>query len=228
MIKAIVTDIEGTTTSISFVYDVLFPYAREHLADFVRHHAGDAQVAQHINAVRVEAGAELDLEGVIAQLQQWMAEDRKVTPLKALQGLVWEAGYRNGDFTGHVYADACKNLQAWHAQGITLAVYSSGSVKAQKLLFAHSDYGDLTPLFSAYFDTTTGAKAESRSYQQIAEVLKLPANEVLFLSDVDKELAAAKQAGMQTCWLVRAGELDANAAFRQVRDFNSILNPAGQ
>lgn len=228
MIKAIVTDIEGTTTSISFVYDVLFPYARAHLADFVRGHAGDGQVVTYLNDVRVEVGAELDLEGVIAQLQQWMAEDRKVTPLKALQGLVWEAGYRNGDFTGHVYADVYTNLQAWHAQGITLAVYSSGSVKAQKLLFEHSDYGDLTPLFSAYFDTTIGPKTESMSYQQIVGVLKLTASEILFLSDVDKELAAATQAGMQTCWLVRDGELDANAAFRQVRDFNTVLNPARQ
>lgn len=222
MIKAIVTDIEGTTTSISFVYDVLFPYAREHLADFVRGHAEDALVTPYLNDVRMEAGTELDLEGVIAQLQQWMAEDKKVTPLKALQGLVWEAGYQNGDLIGHVYADAYKNLQSWREQGITLAVYSSGSVKAQKLLFSHTKYGDLTPLFSAYFDTTVGAKAESVSYQKIANALKLPAGEILFLSDVDKELAAAKQAGMQTCWLVRDAELDTNAAFRQVRDFNAI------
>lgn len=222
MIKAIVTDIEGTTTSISFVYDVLFPYAREHLAEFVRTHAEDEDVARLLHDVCKQVGEELELDAVIAQLQQWMAEDKKVTPLKALQGLVWEAGYQNGDFTGHVYADAYHKLQAWHAQGVTLAVYSSGSVKAQKLLFAHSDHGDLTPLFSAYFDTTVGAKTESSSYEQISRALKLPAEQILFLSDVDKELAAASKVGMQTCWLVRDAEPDANAAYKQVQDFNAI------
>lgn len=222
MIKAIVTDIEGTTTSISFVYDVLFPYAREHLADFVRCHAEDAHVAPYLNDVRLVAGADLDLEGVIAQLEQWMAEDKKVTPLKALQGMVWEKGYHEGDFTGHVYDDAHTQLLAWHAQGIALYVYSSGSVKAQKLLFGYSCYGDLTPLFSGYFDTTTGAKDDPASYACIAAQSKLPANAILFLSDVAKELAAAAGAGMQTYWLVRDIEPSSQAAFRQIRDFSEV------
>jgi enolase-phosphatase E1 len=223
MIKAIVTDIEGTTTSISFVYDVLFPYARAQLADFVRCHAEDVQVAPCLNDVRRVVGEELDLEGVIAQLEQWMAEDKKLTPLKALQGLVWETGYQKGDFTGHVYDDAHKQLLAWHAQGIALYVYSSGSVKAQKLLFAHSCFGDLTPLFSGYFDTTIGAKDEPASYAHIVVQSKLPADATLFLSDVEKELAAAAGAGMQTYWLVRGADPSNTAAFRQVRDFSEVL-----
>ena len=139
MIRAIVTDIEGTTTSISFVFDVLFPYAHKHLGDYVRRHAEDSRISQYLSDVRVEAGDDLDVEGVIAALEQWMAEDRKVTPLKALQGIVWEAGYQNGDFQGHVYADAYENLKRWHERGIGLYVYSSGSVKAQQLLFGFSE-----------------------------------------------------------------------------------------
>lgn len=222
MIRAIVTDIEGTTTSISFVYDVLFPYARAHLADYVRCHAEDAHVAPYLSDVRLATGEDLDLDGVIAQLQQWMATDSKVTPLKGLQGLVWEAGYQNGDFKGHVYSDAYKQLQHWHEQGIGLYVYSSGSIKAQKLLFGYTEYGDLTPLFSGYFDTTIGAKTDRASYQRIAEQLKLPAEQILFLSDAEKELDAARQAGMQTVWLVRDAEPDTNAGHRQVRDFYAI------
>jgi len=222
MIKAIVTDIEGTTTSIDFVYDVLFPYAREHLGAFVRRHAKDLHVASYIQDVCAQTQETLDIDKVITQLETWMAEDKKVTVLKGLQGLVWEAGYKNGDFTGHVYADAYENLQAWHDQGLALYVYSSGSVKAQQLLFGYTRYGDLNPLFSGYFDTTTGAKTEASSYQQIALQAKLPASQMLFLSDIDKELEAAQQAGMHTRWLVRDCDPDGEAAFQQVRDFNEI------
>ena len=145
-IKAIVTDIEGTTSSLSFVKEVLFPYARANLADYVRLHAEEPQVKIVLEETCKEAGAVLDTEQSITQLIQWLDEDKKVTPLKSLQGLIWEAGYQKGDFKGHVYPDAAAYLKAWKAKGLDLYVYSSGSVHAQKLLFAHTEYGDLTPL----------------------------------------------------------------------------------
>lgn len=228
MIKAIVTDIEGTTSSISFVHEVLFPYAREHMAEFIRCNAEDPRVMSCINDVRLEAGENLDLKGVIEQLEYWMAEDKKITPLKALQGMVWEAGYQAGDFTGHIYPDAQQQLLAWHKQGIKLYVYSSGSVQAQKLLFAHTDYGDLTPIFDGYFDTRVGAKVEVASYRHIAEQLQLNPGDILFLSDIERELDAARDAGMQTLWLVRDTDINTSATHRQVKDFNAIHIHDGQ
>lgn len=222
MIKAIVTDIEGTTSSISFVKDVLFPYAREHLPAFVAQHAADAEVSALLDDARNIAGAVLDIEGLIAQFIAWIDQDQKVTPLKSLQGLIWLEGYRQGAFTGHIYADAVEYLQRWHAQGLKLYVYSSGSVQAQKLLFGHSDAGDLTPLFSGYFDTHIGGKREAESYRRIAAQIAFQPDEILFLSDIREELDAAAQTGMQTYWLVREQELDANPAHRQAGDFSAI------
>ena len=141
MIRAIVTDIEGTTSSLRFVHDVLFPYARAHMAEFVHTNAEDPSVVSHLNDVRLLTGAELDLDGIVAQLIAWIDADEKITPLKALQGMIWEAGYARGDFTGHVYPDAIKALERWSGSGLRLYVFSSGSVQAQKLLFAHSDAG---------------------------------------------------------------------------------------
>lgn len=222
MIKAIVTDIEGTTSSLSFVKDVLFPYARAHLAEFVRSHADDADVKALLNDSRAEAGADLDTGQLIEQFIRWVDEDRKITPLKSLQGLIWEAGYRQGDFTGHVYRDAAENLKKWHAGGTALYVYSSGSVYAQKLLFGHSDFGDLTPLFSGYFDTHIGGKREQAAYEKIAAQLGLPAGNVLFLSDIKEELDAARGAGFKTIWLTRDSMPDAQAEHRQVGSFDQI------
>lgn len=222
MIKAIVTDIEGTTSSISFVHDVLFPYAREHMADFIKHNADNPNVVAHINDVKLECDEDLNLEGVIEQLIQWIDEDKKITPLKALQGLIWEAGYKNGDFHGHIYPDAYENLMKWHEQGIDLYVYSSGSVYAQKLLFGHTQYGDLNPLFRGNFDTQIGAKMETTSYMTIVKQIGLPAEQVLFLSDVEGELDAASIAGMKTCWLVRDGDINTTAAHDQVKSFDTI------
>lgn len=222
MIRAVVTDIEGTTSSLSFVKDVLFPYARQHLAPYVAAHAQRPEVRALLDDANREAGGGLDDAGVIAQLERWIDEDRKITPLKSLQGLIWEAGYRNGDFKGHVYADAAAQLRAWHARGIKLYVYSSGSVYAQKLLFGHSEAGDLTPLFSGYFDTHIGGKREADAYRAIAEDIGLPAGNILFLSDIVEELDAAQAAGMQIIHLVRDGELETRARHRQVRDFDAI------
>lgn len=222
MIKAIVTDIEGTTSSILFVKDVLFPYARANLADYVRNHANDPQVKPLLEDVCKEVGSELSIEQIISQLIQWLDEDKKVTPLKSLQGLIWEAGYRQGDFKGHLYADAAVNLKAWKAEGLDLYIYSSGSVYAQKLLFAHTEYGDLTPLFSGYFDTHIGGKKEKQSYDNIAGQLAIPANQLLFLSDIKEELDAAKAAGFETIWLTRDSAPDPQAEHRQVNNFDQI------
>jgi enolase-phosphatase E1 len=221
-IKAIVTDIEGTTSSLSFVKDVLFPYARAQMGEFIQQHADEPAIAALIEDVRREAGEDLSLEGVIQTLEQWIDADKKITPLKALQGLLWETGYQQGDFKGHIYSDAKQQLEQWHQQGIKLYVYSSGSVHAQKLLFGYTEYGDLNYLFNGYFDTRIGAKIEPESYRHIAEAIKLPANEILFLSDVKPELDAAKVADMQTTWLVRDSDLDPQAPHSQVKDFSAI------
>ncbi len=222
MTRAVVTDIEGTTSSIAFVKEVLFPYARQHLMDFIRRHHDDPGVAPHLNEVRAMLGGEADLEAIGRQLLRWIDEDRKITPLKALQGLIWEEGYRSGAYRAHVYEDAAAALRHWHEQGLRLYVYSSGSVHAQKLFFAHTTAGDLTPLFSGYFDTTVGPKAAPASYQRIAREIGLAPEEILFLSDVEGELDAARRAGMDTCWLVRDAVPDAGAAHRQVSSFHDI------
>jgi enolase-phosphatase E1 len=222
MIKAIVTDIEGTTSSLAFVKDVLFPYARANLADYVRSNSGEESVKKIMAATCQEIGTELDTEQVISQLIQWIDEDKKLTPLKSLQGLIWEAGYQQGDFKGHIYPDAVENLKKWKAKGLDLYVYSSGSVQAQKLLFAHTDYGDLTPLFSGYFDTHIGGKKEPQSYRNIANSIGIDAEQLLFLSDIKEELDAAKIAGYQTVWLVREGALEAKTEHLQVSSFDQI------
>ncbi len=222
MIKAIVTDIEGTTSDIRFVHQVLFPYARERIADFVRATAQDAEVMVLLNEVRTEMDQpKASLDEVIAELLRWINEDRKATPLKALQGMIWRHGYVNGDFKGHVYEDAVNGLQAWHQAGIRLYVYSSGSVAAQKLLFGYSEAGDLTPLFSGYFDTNIGAKRDVAAYQTIVQELALPAEHILFLSDIHQELDAAEAAGIRTCQLIR-GEPDPDSHHRQVSRFDDI------
>ncbi len=222
MIKAIVTDIEGTTSSLSFVKDILFPYARTKLPDYIRQNINEPYVQQLLSDTAKEIGSKLDTETAITQLIQWLDEDKKITPLKALQGLIWEAGYRQGDFKGHLYQDAIDNLKAWNAQGIALYVYSSGSVLAQKLLFGHTDSGNLIPLFSGFFDTHIGGKKEVDSYHNIAEHIGYPPPNILFLSDIKAELDAAKTAGYQTIWLVRDQEPDTEAEHQQVTSFAQI------
>lgn len=222
MIKAIVTDIEGTTSSLSFVKDVLFPYARQHLPGFVAKHSGDPQVQALLHDANQLVGGQLEQAALIDQFIFWIDADQKITPLKSLQGLIWQEGYHNGDFTGHVYRDAVDNLRTWYGHGYKLYVYSSGSVQAQKLLFGFSDFGDLTPLFSGYFDTHIGGKREAESYQRIAAELGLPAGQILFLSDIKEELDAARKAGFSTCWLVRDQVPSQDAEHVQVSDFDGI------
>lgn len=203
MIKAIVTDIEGTTSSIDFVHQTLFPYARQRLRRYLREHAGETATQALVDDVEAIVGWDLSLDEAADILERWIDEDQKHTPLKALQGMIWREGYANGDLRGHVYDDTPDALKSWQTAGIRLYVYSSGSVEAQKLIFCHTDYGDLTPLFSGYFDTRIGAKREVGAYKAILARLGLPGDEVLFLSDVGAELDAARGAGLQTCQLVR-------------------------
>ncbi len=218
MIRAIVTDIEGTTSSLSFVKDVLFPYAAKHLPDYVRRN--EKSLGAVLDDVRaIEKNPELSTERIIAVLLRWIAEDRKITPLKTLQGMIWEAGYREGDFQGHVYDDAAEALQRWHAAGIALYVYSSGSVPAQKLLFAHTPQGDLTPLFSGYFDTATGPKLEPESYKKIARSIGFPPHDILFLSDNPGEINAAIAAGMEAILVNRD---EGNPKYKTVKNFHAI------
>jgi enolase-phosphatase E1 len=205
LIRAIVTDIEGTTGSISFVRDVLFPYARRELPGFVRGHAGEPDVRRWLDAVSAELGG-ADDESVIDALLGWIDADRKHTALKALQGMIWQAGYGNADFRAHIYADAAAALQRWHGEGLALYVYSSGSVPAQKLYFGHSDAGDLSRLFAGWFDTEVGGKRERLSYEHISERIGLPAAQILFLSDIVEELDAARAAGLQTILLDRRSD----------------------
>ncbi|MDC0663878.1 acireductone synthase [Marinobacter sp. SS21] len=207
MIRVILTDIEGTTSSISFVHEVLFPYSAEHLEVFVREgHEDNLDIREQLDAVAATSGVSVkDIDGLIAVLQRWIREDRKETALKALQGMLWEQGYERGDFRGHVYDDAARYLKLWSERGLRLYVYSSGSVKAQKLIFGFSEAGDLTPCFSGYFDTRMGAKREPDSYHNIVAELGVAPETVLFLSDVEAELEAAEAAGLRTAWLVRDG-----------------------
>ena len=203
-IKAILTDIEGTTTDINFVHKVLFPYAYEHLSDYLRSHADDEVVQSILTDAREVLGQpDADVETLISAFLNWIEQDKKVTALKNLQGLIWVNGYENQDFTGHLYADAYEYLQRWQQQGLDLYVFSSGSVKAQKLLFGYSDFGDLTPLFSGYYDTHIGHKREASAYRNITEDIGLPAADILFLSDIVEELDAAREAGMATVLLAR-------------------------
>lgn len=207
MIRVILTDVEGTTSSISFVHEVLFPYAAEQLDEFVREHHHEPAVRAELDAVASEAGiAPEDIDAVGEELQRWIKEDRKATPLKSLQGMIWQQGYERGDFQSHVYEDAADYLRRWHDRGLRLYVYSSGSVQAQKLIFRYSVAGDLTPFFSGYFDTRVGGKKEARAYQNIIDDLGVEPETVLFLSDVEAELAAAEAAGLVTCLVARHEE----------------------
>lgn len=222
MIKAIVTDIEGTTSSISFVHQVLFPYARKHLAGFIREHVDDVEVREQLAAVSRELGRPLSDEEAITQLLVWIDQDKKITPLKVLQGMVWQAGYEAGDYQGHVYEDAYHQLKAWFEQGIKLYVYSSGSEKAQQLLFSHTAFGDMSPLFSGYFDTRIGAKRDIAAYQRIAQQIELPPADILFLSDIEAELAAAQLSGLKTGLLRRDEKISTTATYCIYNNFLDI------
>jgi len=223
-IRAIVTDIEGTTSSIDFVRDVLFPYARKRLPAFVETHADKPEVQHWLHEAAKEAGIiEASRQEIIALLLGWIDQDRKSTALKALQGMIWKEGYEAGEYRAHVYPEVSARLHAWRADGLHLYVYSSGSVPAQRLFFRYSDAGDLTPMFAGYFDTETGPKRESASYAKIAEAIGERPEHILFLSDIVEELDAARTAGLQTGWLLRPPQaMPVQPRHRAYLDFDSI------
>jgi enolase-phosphatase E1 len=212
MTKAIVTDIEGTTSSIAFVKDVLFPYAAENLPTWLSDNCTDAAVLRQIESVAklIDRPAS-DITAVTKQLLEWIDQDVKATPLKTLQGMLWKSGYENDDYSAHIYEDAVQKLQDWHAAGIPLYVYSSGSVQAQELFFQYSRYGDVRNLFSGHFDTSTGAKSDADSYRKIAAAIGIPPADILFLSDVESEISAAVEAGFDAVLVAREEEASSNS-----------------
>jgi enolase-phosphatase E1 len=220
-IAAVLLDIEGTTTPIAFVYETLFPFARTYVREFLDEHLESDPVLAAVDRLHGEwlddlargeslpespDGALGDEPESIATYVAWLMDrDRKSPGLKALQGLIWETGYRSGRLRGEVYADVPRALERWRREGIEVAIYSSGSVLAQRLLFGTTPAGDLTPLMTAFFDTAVGAKTAADSYRRIAGELRRPAAQILFVSDVAAELDAALAAGCQTALCVRPG-----------------------
>ena len=218
-VAAVLTDIEGTTTSISFVYDTLFPYAEARLEPFCSRPDPGPETAEALARLRHEYEDEIrqgadGLPGFgngAPYARHLMRLDRKSTGLKALQGLIWDEGYRSGALRGQVFPDVAPALAAWARSGVRLRIFSSGSVRAQKLLFGQSAAGDLARLFEGFHDTTTGPKQEPASYRAIAAAFALPPDSILFLSDVRGELDAAAAAGLRTGLLRRPGNRPADA-----------------
>lgn len=211
MVRFILLDIEGTTTDIHFVHQVLFPYSAERLPAYVNDHANDSSVLEAIQSVqqtiREEESRDINHAEAIEVLLNWIQQDRKHTALKQLQGLIWKEGFEQSHYQGHVYEDVPRALRNWKQKGIGLGIYSSGSVQAQKLMFGHSVAGDLTHLFSHYFDTKVGGKRDVESYRHIVAELNLAPIDVLFLSDIEAELDAARLAGLRVVQIVRDGTI---------------------
>lgn len=222
-VKYILTDIEGTTTSISFVFEVLFPYFRNNIQQlevFKDTEAVREAFEQAKDLVRQE-GKEIEtFQDFITVLQEWSLADKKVTPLKTVQGLIWKVAYEKGEVKGHVYSDVLPCFEAWKQAGLNIGIFSSGSVEAQILLFKYSTSGDLTEYLSDYFDTKTGMKRDAETYSVIAEKLKVNPSEILFLSDIKEELEAADISGYQTCQLIRE---NSTASWKySVNDFKEL------
>lgn len=235
--RGILLDIEGTTSSVSFVYDVMFPFARRELASYLAAAWGSPELAAACDRIALDAGhaslaawcgsaadAAAQRQTLIAEVERLMAGDSKATGLKQLQGLIWRSGFECGEMQAHVYDDVPPALAAWNHAGLDVRIYSSGSIEAQKLFFGHSVAGNLLPLFRGHYDTTSGPKKEAASYLRIADDIGLPPRELLFLSDVVAEVDAARQAGFQTGLCLRPG----NAAVAdghghtEIRDFGEI------
>lgn len=234
---AILLDIEGTTAPMSFVHGVLFPFARARVKGFFEVHGSSSEAAEIVDGLYEEHRTDLaekldpprwdtidDLEAAAAYVQWLMDRDRKSTPLKILQGEIWHLGYRSGELQGEVFNDVPEALTRWHQRGHRVAIFSSGSVLAQELLFANSTAGDLTPFINGYFDTTLGSKVQAASYRRIADALGVPAASLVFVSDVTEELAAARAAGVQVFLSVRPGNKPQDDAdqYLQIRSLLEI------
>ena len=235
LIRAILLDIEGTTSPIEFVYRTLFPYARARLASFLEDQAGDSEVRAALGSLREEYKIEptadhLELPdtvaAAVAYLEWLMDQDRKSTGLKAIQGLIWKGGFERGELKGQMFEDVAPALKRWRREGVQVAIFSSGSVLAQKQLFSHTENGDLTPFLSGYFDTETGPKRVAGSYQVIAQRMGFQPGEVLFISDIPEELAAAWEAGMSVKLAMRPGNkpvtAEATSGFDTILDFEGL------
>jgi enolase-phosphatase E1 len=221
---AVVTSIEGTTTPLSFIRGELFPFARERLPGFLAGHADDPAVAASVAEVRRLVPGQPALQTLL----HWMDQDAKVTPLKALQGMIWREGYRDGGLAGAIYPDVPPALRRWAAAGLRLCGFSHGSAEAQRLIFSHSPAGDLSGLFAGFFDTRIGNKREPESFSRLAIGLGLPPAEIVYVSDQDDELDAAAAAGMRTCQVVRA-DTGAQPADRHpvAADFGGVARVMG-
>lgn len=238
-VTALLLDVEGTTTPVSFVYETLFPYARANMKEYLSRHLSSHEVRADIALLREEHAADssrgLDppalgdgssddsSESLLAYLYWLMDNDRKSTPLKSLQGRIWEEGYRAGRLRGEVFPDVPRAFERWRASGREVAIYSSGSVLAQRLLFAHAEPCDLTRFIRAYFDTEVGPKREPQSYAKIAAALGRPPAEVLFISDVVGELDAARAAGMPTLLRVAAADPARTTGHETIQSFDEVL-----
>jgi enolase-phosphatase E1 len=224
-IRAILLDIEGTTTPISFVHDVLFPYSRTNLSSYLNQHANSPELLADLTLLADEYAQDVIEDKHPALLVEpyvnWLIDqDRKSPALKSLQGKIWKQGYIDGSLKAPLFPDVLPAMERWRQQNIQLAIFSSGSVLAQKLLFQHTDAGDVTHYIQGFFDTSVGKKIESRSYEKIAAQLGLAPREVLFLSDVTKELEAANWAHMKTLLCIRPG----NPTQTQANHFKSIMS----
>ncbi|MFO0705968.1 MAG: acireductone synthase [Nitrospira sp.] len=228
-IRCVLLDIEGTIIPVTFVRDVLFPYAARQMTSFLRDRRDDPEVQRWTTAcqetVAYESRARPSYDSLAGILLTWIDADRKHPGLKALQGMIWEAGYRNGDFMPALYGDVVPCLRRLRRAGVQPAIYSSGSVQAQKLLLEHTTEGDLTPLFAEFFDTAVGPKTDPASYRRIADRLGVRPDEMLFLSDAESELDSAKTAGMQSVHVVRPGT-SPGPRHRTCATFNDLWKPA--
>ena len=238
--RGVLLDIEGTTTPIAFVHEVLFSYARSRVRKYLAEHFDSAELCEDLERLReeqavdlkqnlkppalVEGSPDATIDSFVAYINWLMDQDRKSTGLKSLQGKVWREGYLDGSLRAQVFPDVAPALERWHAAGVTISIFSSGSTLAQKLLFAHTEAGDLTRFIGNYFDTAVGSKTDALSYTHIVEALGLLAMELLFISDVVKELDAASDAGMQTLLCVRPGNQPQPSTERHqiIRSFDEI------
>lgn len=238
--RTILLDIEGTVSEIAFVHQVLFPYARAKARAYLETEAENPALVPVLDTMARDAGAPdfahwspgpagspETIAFLVGQIHQWMDRDAKLTGLKALQGLIWQQGYADGTLRSHVFPEVRECFEAWVAAGLKIAIYSSGSIAAQKLLFAHTIAGDLTPFISGYFDTTSGPKREVASYRTIAGRLGLAPSEILFLSDIPEELAAAEEAGMAVGLAVRPGNKPTeDGRFPRFSSLVEVVRPA--
>lgn len=218
--KYILLDVEGTTTSIEFVHRVLFPYSTEKMDWFINHYPDLCQTERA--QVESEYSRQLSNLEFVDLLLGWIKDDKKHPALKSIQGKIWQLGYERQEIKGHVYLDVLPAFQKWQKQGIKIGIYSSGSVLAQKLLFAHSQVGDLTVYIDHHFDTLVGAKREVSSYKTIAQKISINSEEILFLSDIAEECLAAISAGMKSAQLIRDQLANPHPELRQLNDFLTI------